>query len=400
MPSSKGTTFDIDKIRAETPGCGHVLHFNNAGAGLMPSPVVDTVTAHLKLEAEIGGYEAADATKTAFENTYSALAKFLNCTTGEIALMENATVAWQAAFYGLAQNFKPGDRILTAEAEYASNYIAYLQMAERTGVTIEAVPSLETGELDVDALENMIDERVKLIAITHVPTNGGLVNPAVEIGRVARAANIPYLLDACQAAGQVPLDVEAIGCDMLSATGRKYLRGPRGTGFLYVRQDFLDNVPPPMLDLHGAQWTARDGYTARTDARKFENWEYYVAGQIGLGVAVDYLLALGQDVTCARIGDLSTMLRQGLADIPDITLHDIGRQKGGIVSFSNPVMDPGALKLKLREKGINCSTSSVSSTRLDMEGRGLEMVNRASVHYYNTEDEVQRFCASVAGLIA
>ncbi len=394
------TTLDIDRLRAETPGCAKVLHFNNAGAGLMPAPVLDAVTAHLKLEAEIGGYEAAEANKPAFDNTYAALAKFLNCATDEIALMENATVAWQAAFYGLAQNFKPGDRILTAEAEYASNYIAYLQMAERTGVSIEAVPSLDTGELDVAALENMIDDRVKLIAVTHVPTNGGLVNPVEGIGRVARAAGVPYLLDACQAAGQVPLDVEAIGCDMLSATGRKYLRGPRGTGFLFVRQDFLGQLPPPMLDLHGAQWTARDGYTARTDARKFENWEYYVAGQIGLGVAIDYLLALGQNATCARIGDLSTALRDGLADIEGVTLHDIGREKGGIVSFSNPVLDPNTVKLRLREQGINCSTSSVSSTRLDMEGRGLEMVNRASVHYYNTEDEVQRFCAALAGLIA
>ena len=188
---------DIDRVRADTPGCDSVLHFNNAGAGLMVRPVLNAVTKHLKLEAEIGGYEAADAAKAAFEDTSRQLARFLNCSTKELALMENATAAWQAAFYSLAHRFRPGDRILTGEAEYASNYIAYLQMAQRSGVKIDVVPSSETGEFYLEAFENMIDKHVKLIAITHIPTNGGLVNPAADIGRIARAASIPYLLDAC-----------------------------------------------------------------------------------------------------------------------------------------------------------------------------------------------------------
>ena len=392
-------SLDIAKLRAETPGCETVLHFNNAGAGLMSAPVLDAVVGHLRLEAEIGGYEAAAVAQDSYDNIYSALATFLNCDTQEIALMENATVAWQAAFYGLARDFEPGDRILTAEAEYASNYIAYLQMAERIGVEIEAVPSTETGELDVAALENMIDARVKLIAVTHIPTNGGLINPAAEIGKVARSAGIPYLLDACQAAGQVPLDVEEIGCDMLSATGRKYLRGPRGTGFLYVRQDFLPQLEPPMIDLHGAKWTATDGYTLRDDARKFENWEYNVAAQIGLGVAIDYLNDLGQEATCARISSLSMMFRQALAEIPGVTVQDIGAEQGGICSFSCAEMDAETVKMKLRDQKINCSTSSVFSTRLDMSRRDLELINRASVHYYNTEDEVLRFCKALAELV-
>jgi cysteine desulfurase / selenocysteine lyase len=397
MPHS---TIDIDTVRADTPACKNLLHFNNAGAGLMSTPVLDAITDHLKLEAEIGGYEAADAAQAAFDNTYAALARFLNCNTDEIALMENATVAWQAAFYGLVAKFQPGDRILTAEAEYASNFIAYLQISERTGVGIDVVPSTETGELDVDALEAMIDDRVKLIAITHVPTNGGLVNPAQAVGKIARAAQIPYLLDACQAAGQVPLDVEAIGCDMLSATGRKYLRGPRGTGFLYVRRNFLEQIEPPMLDLHGAKWSAADGYTPKGDARRFENWEFNVAGQIGLGVAVDYANALGQVAIYARIGKLAEQLRAGLGEINGVTLHDIGRERGGIVSFSTASVDPNSLKMQLRERRINCSTSGLTSTRLDMARRGLELINRASVHYYNTEAEVMRFCENVAELTA
>ncbi len=389
---------DVAAVRADTPGTDHVIHFNNAGAGLMATPVLDAVTSHLRLEAEIGAYEAHDRARDAFENTYRALAKFLNCGADEIALMENATVAWQAAFYGLAAGFKAGDRILTAEAEYASNYIAYLQVARRTGAVVEVVPSTPEGELDVAALRRMIDGRVKLIAITHVPTNGGLINPAAAVGEIAREHGIPYLLDACQSAGQVPLDVEEIGCDALSVTGRKYLRGPRGTGFLYIKRSLIERIEPPMLDLHGAVWTAADSYKLRDDAKRFENWEFNVAGQIGLGVAVDYANALGQDAIFARIRQLANRLRGELAEVPGVTLRDIGREKGGIVTFTVDGVQPVELKEKLRADAINCTASKVSSTRLDMTKRGLDAVVRASVHYYNTEDEIARFCAAVARL--
>ncbi len=390
-------TFDLDHARAETPGCQHVLHLNNAGAGLMPRPVLDAVIAHLEREAHIGGYEAADAAHDAVEHTYDAAAALIGCQRDEIAIVENATRAWDMAFYSVP--LRPGDRILTAMAEYASNYIAYLQVAARTGAVVEAIPNDETGQLSVDALRRMMDDRVKLIAITHVPTNGGLVNPAAAVGRLARAAGIPYLLDACQSVGQLPVDVEEIGCDMLSATGRKYLRGPRGTGFLYVRRTMLERLEPPFLDLHAATWTARDRYEMRPDARRFENWETNYATKIGLGVAIDYARDVGIETTWARIQSLGALLRGRLGEMPGVVMRDIGAEQCGIVTFTVAGHEPARLVAALLARGVNVSSTTVYGTRLDMEARNLTAMVRASVHYYNSEEEIERFCTILAALL-
>lgn len=366
----------------------------------MPRPVLDAVTDHLALEARIGGYEAADQAQDALEHVYDAAGRLLGCGRDEIAFIENATRAWDMAFYSFAGTLKPGDRILTSMAEYGSNYIAYLQTARRTGAVIEVVPNDEHGQISIEALRNAVDPRVKLISITHIPTNGGLVNPAAAVGRVAREAGIPYLLDACQSVGQLPLLADEIGCDMLSGTGRKYLRGPRGTGFLYVRRALLERLEPLLLDLHAATWVTRDRYEVRADARRFENWETYFAGKIGLGVAIDYALALGVEAIRSRVYALGERLRDRLKAMSGVSVRDLGVERCGIVTFTAAGAEPAAIKTRLAAERINVTTSGPAGSRLDMEARGLTALVRASVHYYNTEDEVDRFCRTLARVTA
>jgi selenocysteine lyase/cysteine desulfurase len=386
-------TLDIGRLRADTPACAKLIHFNNAGASLMPLPVYRAMIDHLDLEQRIGGYEAAAAAQPALEDFYAAFGDLLNCDASEIAYVENATRAWDMAFYSLP--LKEGDRILTAEAEYVSNFLGFLHQAQRRGLQIDVAPSDESGQLDLDALERMITPRTRLIAITHIPTQGGLVNPAAAVGAIAARHGITYLLDACQSAGQMKLDVKALGCQLLSGTGRKFLRGPRGTGFLYVSKDIIDQLDPPFIDLGAANWTATHSYEILPDAKRFENWESFVAGRIGLRGAVRYALDLGLENIQARVTFLAERLRQALAALPGVTIHDLGREKSGIVTFYKADEAPAALQARLRAAGINVSVSSRSSAQLDFGRRGLSQLVRASIHCFNTEDEIGIFCKSI-----
>ncbi len=363
----------------------------------MPAPVADCLHQYLDKEEQIGGYETQTQEHALLENFYQAAAKLLNCHTNEIAFIENATRAWDMAFYSF--RFSPGDKILTTYSEYGSNIIAYLHQAKRYGAQIKFVPNDQHGQIDVNALSQAIDERVKLISINHIPTGGGLVNPAKAVGDVAKGAGIPFLLDACQSIGQLPLDVKEIGCDILTGTGRKYLRGPRGTGLLYVNSQLIEKLDPPVLDQHAATLVSPHEYHIRKDARRFENWEQHFAGKAALGVAIDYALAFGLEPIQQRIYALASSLRTQLNAIDGVSLTDEGAEQCGIVTFQTKQRSPTDIKQRLRAANINVTTPSGSGSLVSFQQRGLDQVVRASLHYYNTEEEINIFIKVLKGFL-
>lgn len=388
---------DITQIRSATPGCDHCLHFNNAGAALMPRPVIDAVNDYFQFESLHGGYEAAREYRDEIAATYEVIADFIGAEASEIALSHSATDAWTRAFYALP--LKSGDTIVTGKSEYASNYLAFLQLAERLDLHIQVIPNDPDGQISVEALQSTIDDKVRLIAISHAPTNGGLINPVREIGFIAKQHGITFMVDACQTIGQLPINVLDIGCDILTATGRKYLRGPRGTGFLYIANSLQEKVTPHMIDLHAATWLGEDRYEWRKDAKAFESWERNYANVLGLKAAVAYAQELGVDNIGERVVMLGAMLRDRLSALPDIMVHDLGEHKGGIVSFSHATFQAAALYEALYQQHIHTSVATKEDTFLDMNERGIEQMLRASVHYYNTEAEIEDFVRILSNIL-
>jgi selenocysteine lyase/cysteine desulfurase len=389
---------DIEKIRAETPGIEFSTHLLACGSSLMPQRVVDVILEHTQLEALMGGYEAEAKKIDDLNKIYDIVAEHIGANSHEIALMENSTVAWSHAFYALP--LKSGSRILTSEAEYAANYVAFLQRAKRDNLTIDIIPSDQNGTLDTNALEAMVDERVGLIAISWIPTNGGLVNPAENVGKVAKKYNIPYLLDACQAAGQMQIDVNKIQCDFLSATGRKFLRGPRGTGFLYINEKWLDTIEPAMIDHFGAPWVKKNVYELREDARRFETWENSYALRAGLGEAINYAEEIGIDLIHERVQLLAKFNRDLLSEIQNIQLRDIGIEQCGIISFSiDEKNNPKEIVDQMSEAGFAIGLVDPESTLIDSERRNLPTLLRMAPHYYNTEDEIEKAVKQVSLLL-
>lgn len=379
---------DVDGLRAQTPGCAHRVHLNNAGAALMSHTTLDAMAAHLRLEAEIGGYEAAAVAQDRINATYSLLATLLGGQPSEVALFDNSTHAWNAAFYSIP--FNRGERILTGRAEYGSNVLAYWQVAQRTGAEVVIVPNDRHGQIDLNALAELVDERTRLVGLTWVPTSGGLVNPAVEVGRIAREAGALYLLDATQAVGQFPIDVSELGCDLLTGTGRKFLRGPRGTGFLWVREAALDRLDPFVAEIGSATWDGGRGFTWAPGARRFESWESSYINIIGLGASVQQALDLGLDRIAERTRHLGQSLRDQLDGVPGVTTHDLGADRCAIVTARVDGVGTDVVAAALAHERINVSTTVPEDNPLDTEDRGVHPLVRFSPHYYNTETEISQ----------
>ncbi|WP_305094236.1 aminotransferase class V-fold PLP-dependent enzyme [Prescottella sp. R16] len=387
---------DLNRLRRDTPGCRDRVFLDSAGSSLPPQPVLDTVIGHLRREAEVGGYVAADERADALTAVRTSVARLIGAAPGEVALVDSATRAWNT-FVG-AVPFAPGDRILVSQVEYASNAITALRRAHDTGAVVEVVPSTPDGRIDLGALDDLFDERVRLVSLVHAPTNGGLVNPVREVVEIAHRYGALVLLDACQSVGQIPVDVTELGVDALSATGRKWLRGPRGTGFLHVRDELVAQLEPTSLDLHSAEWTGPGTYRPASDATRFELWEYDVAARLGLGAAVDYLLDIGIDAAATAIADRAGKIRRGLDAVPGVTVRDLGTDRSGIVTFTVDAADPHTVRDLLARQQITVTVSGRSSTLLDMSARGLDSVVRASPHYFVSDDDLDRFLTAVAGI--
>ena len=397
-------SLDVDSLRADTPGCTRVIHLNNAGSALPPSVVTDTVVAHLRREGETGGYEAHAEAAERVAAVSDSVATLIGARADQIALVESATAAWDRAFITLKYSgvLGEGARVLVSSAEYASNVIPVMQLVNSLGCSLEFIPEADSGVVDVAALRDMLTTPTALVAINHCPSQNGLINDAEAIGVAIResGSNAYYLLDACQSVGQLPVNASVIGADFLSATGRKFLRGPRGTGFLYASDRALAELEPFPLDLHSATWTS-GGYEIQPGARRFESWEKSYAALLGMGAAVDYALDCEIDALRSRISLLAEYARTELAGIEGVRVRDRGGSaaaRSGIVTFTLDGVPAAAVVNRIRSHGINVSLSTPDYARVDFETQGIEGLVRVSPHAYNTHDEITQLVEAVSAI--
>ncbi|WP_344216688.1 aminotransferase class V-fold PLP-dependent enzyme [Kribbella sancticallisti] len=355
---------------------------------------------HVALEAEIGGYEAAARREGAVANFYEATAMLLGCAAQNIAFASSATHAYSVALSAI--RFAAGDVVLTTRNDFISNQLAFLSLHRRFGVEVVHAPDLPEGGVDVDALAELIRRRrPRLVAVTHIPTNSGLVQPVAEIGRICREYDILYIVDACQSAGQLPLSVEHIGCDFLTATPRKFLRGPRGSGFLYVSDRILaGDYEPLFIDMYGARWTGATQYQPLPTAARFEDWEFSYSTVLGCAAAIRYALEVGVEAGGRRAIDLAADLRTGLDRLPGVRVLERGQVLGALVTFAIDGWQAEPFKAELDRRRINSALSFREFAQYDFGDKDVDWCLRLSPHYYNTEDEVAQILATIEELVA
>ena len=390
---------DIAALRRDTPAVQNLIHFNNAGASLMPQPVLEAIQKHLILESEIGGYEAAEAAQAQTGRFHSSLAQLLNTSAGNIAGTASATDAYARALSSIP--FQAGDVILTTDNDYVSNQLAFLSLKNRYGIKVVRAGDCAEGGVDVADMELKIRQlQPRLVAVTHVPTNSGLVQPVAAIGEICRAHGLIYLVDACQSVGQLPVDVTEINCDFLTATCRKFLRGPRGTGFLYVSDRMLEaGFAPIFVDMHSAVWQSADRFEVAPTAKRFEDWEFPVALLIGAAVAADYALQIGLAAIERRNSELRHYLRQKLAEIPSVRILDEGKTLCNLITMEAVGTTATNLKKALSSVKINTSVSPRGGALIDFTRKGVQEALRISPHYYNTTDEIDVFADALKRLV-
>ena len=381
----------IARWRSDTPGAAHRIHLNNAGAGLMPAPVLAAITDHLRLEARVGGYEAADLVEAGVRSSYQAIANVIGAAPRNVAVVENATVAVAQALS--AFDFRPGDRVVTTEADYVSNQLMLLSLAQRCGIEIKRAAESPAGGVDPNSVDELCRHpRTRLVLLSWIPTNSGLIQDAQAVGDICATRGIPYLLDACQAVGQLPIEVSRLRCDFLAATGRKFLRGPRGIGFLYVSDRILDGGKFPLyLDLRGGVWTEPDRFQIAPGAERFENWEFAYASLLGLGEAARYTTAAQASGGFERAIRLAALARQRLGLLPGARVLDRGQNLGAIATANFTRRPARQLMLALRDRGINSSAFPRSAAVIDLDRKEVTDGLRVSPHYYNTEAEIAAF---------
>lgn len=389
----------ISRWRKDTPGCDALAHLNNAGASLTPRVVHQTVAAHLRLEDELGGYEAFEASVEPIRRAYDDVGTLLGTRGRNIAFTQNSTLAFMQALEVF--DFAPGDVIVTSNSDYASNQIMYLSLARRRGVDVVRAPDAPEGGVDPEAVRSLLSRRkVTLVALTWVPTNSGLVQPIEAVGAICRSREVPYLVDACQAVGQIPIAVERVQCDYLAGTARKFLRGPRGIGFLYVSDRAIAGGAHPLLvDMHGARWTEADAFELAPDARRFESWEMSAALLLGIGAAARYALEVGIETAKDQCRALAAYARERLAAVPEVRVLDRGAELCAIVTIRPGGLDAANVKLRLRARGINTSSPDRSDAVIDMDAKGTTSALRISPHYYNTRTEIDAAAAALGEIL-
>ncbi|HJR62495.1 MAG TPA: aminotransferase class V-fold PLP-dependent enzyme [Gemmatimonadaceae bacterium] len=390
----------LARWRADTPGCSFRNHLNNAGAALMPSPVLDAVISHLRLESDMGGYEAAGTRASEVERGYTDIATLINAAPRNVAVVANATTGFIQALSSF--DFAAGDTIVTSRCDYISNQIHYLSLRDRLGVRLLHAPDLPEGGVDPQAVREILTrQRCRLVTVSWVPTNSGLVQDVESVGAVCEEAGVPYIVDACQAVGQIPIDVERLKCDYLSATARKFLRGPRGIGFLYASDRALARGDHPLfIDMRGARWVAADRYDVQPTARRYEDWEFPYALVLGQAEAVRYALAVGIDTAQRVSRELAGRLRARLAAMPAVRVLDRGREQCAIVTAAIEGVRGEAIVARLSSRSINTVATLREYAQLDFEEKGVSSAVRISPHYYNTIDEVDRAADVIAELAA